>query len=348
MSRVVAASLLAILLAGCSDAPEPATVGDDPVSAPDGAPVLLDASSSVMAPTWQVGQWWEWEIFFDDRVNEETFCSIVQADDPAGYVLVTEKEWAAKDEATFNRPLLGLAAKGDLTTAGWGGDLDLLDFPLSDGKTWTARMPNIAWDVLRPAETAEVAMTARFDAELQGYRINGVAGGGTILEATYLPATGWFGELVFHDIDPGQEGIEVGFRAKSAGLNYTGPYFRHTAIPLVAFEDNNGFDDDPTQGGQPITTAPQPHWTFTMTEGTLLYGFIEVEAVAGARGLVLVDPANQQRNIVAQGGTGGGDAFLFLDEPGQAGEWRLETAGAGGFTSAFTRLFEVTEGSFTM
>lgn len=343
-----AAGLLIALLAGCSGEPT-ATPAADPAHGPlDGAAATLDASSSVPAPTWQAGQWWEWEVFFEDQVADETFCSIVLGEEAGGYALVTEKDWAAKDEATFDRPLLGLAAKGDLTTAGWGGDLDLLDFPLSDGKTWTATMPNIAWDVLQPAETAEIAMTARFDAGLQGFRITGTAGGGTIVEATYLPATGWFGELAFHDIDPGQEGLEVGLRAKSAGLDYTGPYFRDTATELLSFQDMNGFDDYPTEGGQPITAAPQPYWTFSMTEGTLLYGFVQVEAVAGARGLVLIDPANEQRNIAAQGDLDGGQAWLFLDEPGQAGEWRLATAGAGGFTHGFARLYEVTEGSFTM
>ncbi|MHB1260428.1 MAG: hypothetical protein ACYC2H_01795 [Thermoplasmatota archaeon] len=346
--RRASLGIVLLLLAGCSDKPTAATVDDGTAPDTGGPLVTLDAATSVAAPSWQVGQWWEWEVFFADRVSDETFCSIVLTTDAASYTLVTEKDWAAKDEATFDRPLLGTAAKGDLTTAGWGGDLDLLDFPLSDGKTWTARMPNIAWDVLRPADTAEIAMAARFDADLEGYRITGTAGGGTIVEATYLPATGWFGELVFHDIDPGQEGVEVGFRAKSTGLNYTGPYFLDTATPLVSIQDRNGFDDDPSQGGQPITTAPQPYWTFTMTEGTLLYGFIEVESVAGARSLVLVDPANQQRNVVSHGDLQGGDSALFLDEPGQAGEWRLATAGAGGFTGTFARLFEVTEGSYTM
>src|SRR5688572_4017507 len=227
-SALLSMVLLVALLAGCAGSSDPD--GADPGGPMDGEggtgaePVTLDATSSVPAPTWAVGQWWEWEVFFADGTREDTFCSIVVSQSGGTSLLATEKDWASKEEAAFDQPLLGPASAADLSTEGWGGSLRLLSFPLTDGKTWTATMPNIAWDVLLPSETAEIAMTARFDDDLQGFRITGIAGGGTILEATYIPSTGWFGELVFHDVDPGQEGIEVGFRAKSTGLNYTGPY----------------------------------------------------------------------------------------------------------------------------
>ena len=341
--------VLALLLAGCS-ASDPADEAGAPgaVEGPEGgAAVPLDAASSVAAPSWQVGQWWEWEVFFEDDVGDETFCSIVTSDSGGSYTLATEKAWASKEEATFDLPLLGSASKGDLSTHGWGGDLRLLQFPLTDGKAWTATMPNIAWDVLLPAETADIAMVARFDDGLQGYRITGSAGGGTILEATYLPSTGWFGELVFHDIDPGQEGVEIGFRAKSTGLDYTGPYFTHEAQLLLEFEDLNGFTDVPTEGGQPITQAPQPAHAFTMSEGKSLYGIVVTVAVAGARTVVLTPPQGETRHVDAFG-TPEAENALFFDEPGMAGEWRITTAGAGGFSGAFVSLFELTENAATL
>jgi hypothetical protein len=330
----VAAMVLAALLAGCAGggpAADPATPGPGEGGE---AVVPLDAGSSVAAPSWQVGQWWEWEVFFEGGTGDETFCSIVTSAGGSSFALATEKAWASKEEAAFDLPLLGPAAKNDLSTQGWGGDLRLLQFPLTDGKTWTATMPNIAWDVLLPAETAEIAMTAAFDEGLEGYRITGTAGGGTILEATYLPATGWFGELVFHDIDPGQEGVEIGFRAKSTGLNYTGPYFTHEAQLLLEFEDASGFTNVPTEGGQPITQPPQPAHAFTMTEGKSLYGIIVTEAVAGARTVVLTPPQGDSRHVDAVGAP--------------EAEWRVSTAGAGGFSGAFVSLYEMTETASTL
>ena len=348
MRAAAVATLLALLLAGCSGSDPAADTAAPDDAAPTGDPTArLDATSSVPAPSWQVGQWWEWEVFFEGGVGDEPFCSIVTSDAGGSYALATEKAWASKEEAAFDVPLLGPAGKGDLSTQGWGGDLRLLQFPLTDGKTWTASMPNIAWDVLLPAETADIAMEARFDDTLQGYRITGTAGGGTILQATYIPSTGWFGELVFHDIDPGQEGVEVGYRAKSTGLNYTGPYFTHEAQLLLEFEDLNGFTDVPTEGGQPITQAPQPSHTFTMSEGKSLYGIVVAEAVAGARTVVLTPPQGEARRVDAVGAPEG-SGVSFFDEPGMAGEWRVATAGAGGFSGAFVSLYEMAETAATL
>lgn len=349
-SALLSIVLLTALVAGCAGSPDAADGGTEGrmEGGGDGGPgvATLDASSSVPAPTWAVGQWWEWEVFFADGTREDTFCSIVVGQSGGTSLLATEKDWASKEEAAFDVPLLGAAAS-DLSTEGWGGTLRLLSFPLTDGKTWTATMPNIAWDVLLPSETADIAMTAAFDEGLQGFRLTGTAGGGTILEATYLPATGWFGDLVFHDIDPGQEGVEIGFRAKSTGLNYTGPYFTHEAELLLEFEDASGFTDVPTEGGQPITQPPQPAHAFTMTEGKSLYGIVVTQAVAGARTVVLTPPQGDSRHIDAVGAPEGGNA-LFFDEPGMAGEWRVSTAGAGGFSGALVSLYEMTETASTL
>jgi hypothetical protein len=338
-SALLSIVLLTAMLAGCAGSQDPQDAGaDDPMGDDmDGGAGLatLDATSSVPAPKWAVGQWWEWEVFFDEGAREDTFRSIVVSQSGGSSLLATEKAWASKEDAAFDQPVLGAASATDLSTEGWGGQLRLLSFPLTNGKTWSASMPNFAWDVLLPSETAEIAMTASFD------------DGGTILEATYLPATGWFGELVFHDIDPGQEAVEIGFRAKSAGLNYTGPYFMHEARLLLAVQDAIGFTDVPTEGGQPITQPPQPAHTFTMSEGKILFGLIVAEAVAGGRAVVLTPPQGESRHVEAVGAPEGGMA-QFYDEPGMAGEWRVTTTGAGGFSGAFIELYEMTETTATL
>jgi hypothetical protein len=344
-------AILALLMAGCA--------GDKPEAGPDGTAAddsqtgrELVPLTSIPAPAWQIGQWWEWQVGFGTQTMEGTFRSIVVAADGAGYTLATENTAWAKDEAAFDHPLLGQVLKPDLTLSGPDGTLSLLSFPLTDGKTWTASMPNIAWDFLLPAERVDLGMTARFSQPTHGeapvVHLTGTSGEAMLLQATYDPATGWFSDLGFFDVDPGEEGLEVGYHAKSAGTNYTGPYFLHTAVPLLQLFDASGFDDVPTEGGQPYTAPPQPYHSFTLREGTTLYGYVVAETVVAAREVALIDPTNEARHVTSAGALDGGNAGLFLDEPAIAGEWRLATTGAGGFSGAFAEIFELTEGSFTM
>lgn len=350
--RAVAFALLVSLLAGCAGETPSDAAPDDGAASPQERALMvhLDASSSVPAPEWAIGQWWEWEISFATETLPDTFRSIVVATDGTTYTLATENDAIAKEEAAFNTPLLGPVQRTKLAMDGWGDQpWSLLEFPLTDGKSWTATMPNIAWDVVA-ADTAQLAVTASFDPDIGehgGFRLEGMTQGAKVMEADYDPSTGWFAGLRFHDVDPGQEGLEIGYRAKSTGLDHAGPYFQHTARELLAFEDLVGFDNVPTEGGQPYTAPPQPHHTFTMGEGTTLFGYIGAASVAGARGLVLVDPTSQHR-LVAVPGAPEAEEILFLDEPGKPGEWRLVTAGAGGFSGAFVYLAEVTEGAFEM
>lgn len=337
-SRALLPSLaLFLTLAGCAQAPDPGTsggpsgTGSQASTAP--APLVLDA------PAWRIGQWWEWQVSFGTEVRPETFRSIV-VEAGEGFVLASDREGMAKEEAAFGNPFLG-AVGPELQMEGFGGAWDLLDFPLAPGKNWTATVPNVAWDVLAPATEVEVAMSARYDAALPGYRFMGHVAQGMLLEGTFLPATGWFGELKVYDIDPGQEELEFGFRAVGAGPSHTGSGFTASAKPLLVLWDGNGFTDDPAAGGQPFVDA-QPTGTFTMSDGTGLYGIAVAESILGARALVLTDPGNTQRQMVSQGGMEGHGEVLWIDEAGMAGQWSVATAGAGGYSGAYVELYEVT------
>lgn len=344
--RAIVFLLVTALLAGCSDKPKPADTGADgaAAAAAEATAFVDDPKHTVEAPTWQVGQWWEWQLSFGTQTRPDTFCTIVTGTTGNGYAVATENQDMAKEAAAFSHPLLSPISKG-LGMEGWGGAWDLLSFPLTDGKTWTASLPNIAWDVL-PADGVQVPMTATYDASLPGYKVMGHVEQGMLLEATYLPATGWFGDLKLYDIDPGQEELEVGFHAKSAGLNYTGPLFHAEAKPLLVLEDGSGLDSPPPEG-QPFV-QPQPAGSFTMATGTQLYGVLSAESVFGTRAITITDPANQQRQVVSQGDLDGDQQQLFLDEPGVMGTWQVVTSGAGGYSYAYVELYEVTVTSSTM
>lgn len=344
MARTLVALLLVALLAGCSEAPagdtgadaggvddDCATGATDPCA---GAP--LSAASSVPAPKWAVGQWWEWEPA-DATGTGEPFRSVVLTTGAGGSVVATDDVERAKQRAAFDHILMG-DLSATLAVTAWGGEWQLLSFPLTSGKTWTATIPNIAWDIYGPS--VDLAMRADFDDGIDGFRFMGHNGDAMVLEGTYLPATGWFGELVVYDVDPEQDPLEFKFTAVKSGLNFTGSVFTATAEPLLLLMDQNGFTDVPTEGGEPIVAVPQPHGTFTMVAETHLYGAIVAVGVAGGRVVTLTDPANEQRQLVATGAPED-EQVLWLDEPSIAGQWTLATAGAGGFSAAFVELYEV-------
>lgn len=335
--------LLAALLAGCSDPPARGPAETLPTCADaaeaDCVPLPpLTSESSVAAPSWAIGQWWEWQP--EDAGGEGTpFRSVVVATGASGSTLGSDEPGRAKQAAAYGHLLLG-EVQADLGVTAFGGAWDLLSFPLTDGKSWTTTIPNIAWDIYLPAETVDVAMRADFDAELEGFRIMGHVADAMLIEGTYLPATGWFGELTVYDVDPEQDPLEFTYRATATGTNHTGPVYTATAEPLLNLVDANGFDNLPTEGGQPVV-SPQPHGTFTMAAGTQLYGIIVAISVVGGRVVTLTDPANEQRQVVATGAPEG-EQVLELDEAGVAGAWTVATSGAGGLSMAIVELYEVT------
>jgi hypothetical protein len=351
--RLALLALALLLLSGCSGkapaAAAPAAGDAGAAGAADAAAVTTDASGklSFAAPEWKVGQWWEWQTSFGTQTLDSTYCSIVVAASGSSYTVATESEADAKQEAAFGMPLLGAVGRPDLAMDGWGDEpWSLLSFPLTDGKAWSAKVPNIAWDIV-DGPTVDLAMTARIPPPAAGEPpvalIEGKAGDALLVTATYDPAAGWFRDLRFWDVDAGEEGLEIGFHAKSTGVNYTGPIFQATAAPLLDWFDGSGFDDVPTAGGQPFVN-PHPYTDFAMEggEGHLLYGVLLAETVAGGRTVVLVNPNNEARHIEAtDSALEGGSNLLWLDEPAIQGMWRIGSAGAGGYSAAYGALFEL-------
>jgi hypothetical protein len=338
-----------LLLSGCAGKSPEADAGldgsgDEPGGG-QGSGSEAGTVTSIAAPTWSVGQWWEWQTRFGDGAADDTFCSIVTATG-SGYTLATEKDGMAKEDAAFNHPLLGSIRQGDLAFDAWADAAwSVLDFPLTDGKTYTKTIPNIAWDVFLPSDTVDVRFAATFlegdGAQQVGLR--GTNGEHLLVDAVYDSGTGWFSRLDFYDVDPGQEALEVGWTAVATGTNYTGPYFHATAEPLLVWFDGLGFDDDPTQGGQPFAN-PNPYATFTVAGGEnhRLYGALVAEAVAGGRAVVLIGPDHQARHVEVVDPVADGDGMvLWLDEPALAGQWHIASAGAGGFSGGFAELYEV-------
>lgn len=331
-------------LAGCSGGSSPGPSDLPDPTGPQGAGAGSTPEPGA-APDWAVGQWWTYSVEYSTQAGDP-LTAVVASASPAAYVLAAGSEAWAKQEAAFGHPLLGAITRPDLAMTGWsdGATWSLLQFPLRDGSTWTTTLPNLAWDVV-DGETVEAQVQATQDASIGtagGYRLAATWEGSTLIEATYDNAAQWFGMLQVNDVDPGQEPLEVRFTLTESG-NASKGAFTAQAREVLAFDDLSGFSDVPVLGGgQPFTDPPAPMHQFTMEggDGAMLYGVVWGETVAGARQMVLTDPANQPRQWQAIG-TPNGFFEVGFDEPSQAGTWTLATAGAGGFSGAGAWLFEV-------
>lgn len=345
-ARALSALLTVALLAGCAGPGGADASGagpQDAACAPECPPAPLNATTPVAVPAWVPGQWWEWQVSYSGEPMDETFRSIVVAADGQGRLLATEHPGRAKDEAAFDVLLLG-AIGPRLQMSRAGVEWDILSFPLSDGKQWSTTIPNIAWDGLQ--DEVQLDLSAHFDADLPGYRIMGHVPEGMLLEATYLPATGWFGEFTVFDIDEGQHPEEFRMEAVATGLGYTGTYHLHTAEPLLVHESYYGLTAPPPEG-EPVL-SPNPYASFVVPdEATSLYGFVEVFSAVGANTLVVTPPEGEPRYALVPGAPEGGQVLEF-DEPALPGEWRLGTVGAGGATAVLAVLYGITESTYTM
>ena len=109
LARALVAALFAAALAGCSEAPKadaPGGTGVGPDCTTDCELVPLDSNSSVAAPKWAVGQWWEWQVTFPGQ-DPFNFKSLVVSTDGSGRLVATDEAALAKDEAAYDVLLLG-------------------------------------------------------------------------------------------------------------------------------------------------------------------------------------------------------------------------------------------------
>lgn len=345
-------ALVSLLLAGCA--------GDAPPTAPveagldlDGALQAvgsLDAATPLAAPVpWALGDWFGVHVFVGMEDQEGTHYNAIVVQETADqWVLATDDADAAKEEAVFDFPIMGAFDKADLGTSGLGGRWDLLQFPLSNGSTWSS---TVAMDPLDPSAALELEFEATFNPAIPtatgrqpGYDIVAVdSAARQALSFDYVPAVGWFTRFLIYDTgteDPVDYFISA--RSMGTGHGWTGTYYLDSAAPLVQHFSIVGVD--PTDPAASFV-QPNPQASFDVSEGaTYLYGFVFSFSFAGAHDIVLVDPANQPREFRSYNAVAAGeDADVFIDEAAQPGTWRLVAVGAGAVSGGGAFLWEITE-----
>jgi hypothetical protein len=348
----------ALALSGCAG--KEAGVADDPST--DAASALAAAGEAgttlteLAAPEpWAVGDWFGVHVFFGTEDTEGIhYNTIVVEETSDAWVLATDNQQAAKEEAVFDLPILGEFRKADLGTSGLGGRWDLLKFPLSDGATWSSTV------ALDPEAADGGALELEFEATYNaaiatptgakaGYDIVAVdADARPVLSFDYVPAVGWFTRFVILDTtteDPADFFISA--RSMGTGDGWTGTYYLDTSEALVQHFSIVGVDPEEPQAPY---VQPNPQAAFTVGEGTTyLFGFVFSFSFAGAHDVVLVDPAGQPREYRSYNGVlAGEDTEMFVDEPAIPGEWRLAAAGAGVVAGGGAFLWSITETAGTL
>lgn len=353
---LVAAVLMAVLFAGCVDSedPEDPTSGTDPDGEPqDPMDEGLTADSVVEAPQWNVGDYFGHHIFFGSEDAQGTHIDTVVVDAGSSYTLVSDQEEAAKWEAAWDFPMLGTIGSTDLETTAFGADWNLYDFPLQDGKSWTATF-NPLFNGPR-----ELTLTATFDPAIgtvgqgikEGFRIEGVNADGAVeLITDYIPEIGWYSELTYVDrtvnADATDDDFVIRVWAMGQGESWEGTTITAEAIELVNFNacfaplnpDGSVNDQCTTAGG---VAAPE-----VSEDADQLYGAYFLLAIAGHSRIDLVEfsdtPFSHDRSVQSNGLEDVALEFSFyeIDDP-TPGEWQFTWQGEGFVTVGYAQLWEI-------
>lgn len=305
----------------------------------------LKATDSVPAPGWTVGDQFGHHVFFGSDDNEGIHLDAVVHEVTAGTVrLATPDRETAAFHALYGIPVLGDISTDDLSSTGLGGLWKLYEFPITDGKTWTGEIPNIAFDIIDD-DRVPITFTATYVPEIEtlagtypGFTIEGHTDDGTlIVETDYLPEIRWYNRLLVHDIDPGQDPIEFEIRSMGHSRGWTGDLVSADAETLAITQDTNGFDNPPWDGGQP-RIEPEPTATFDVPDDVdSLYLFAGAAAVIGVRQSYLITPDGETMEWQALSTSIDGGSFSYSEQFIDAipGTWQWITAGAGGMSQGF-------------
>lgn len=247
--------LLAAGLAGCSGDGGPAGEG-----APSGDPVpgVHEAAAGLLAPEWEVGDFWTLQ---SPQQASGPFTHVVSADQGDDWVVDTDSRETAYFDARFDISFLGKVRKSDLAGSQGSTRVEFLRFPLTQHMNWTT-----TWDGEPMALHAADVRDGR--ATVQARRADGTL----YAEYVYDARAGYFSRFTFYAPD----GTTVGFEwtLSGSGSGHSGPLVRWTLDELFG-------SAGPLPTGESATFQVSPGFTDIWVDG-----FVECDlgAVAFAVG----------------------------------------------------------------
>lgn len=316
-------------LSGCLSGEEAPEADEEPeldqTDAPggeQGEEVQTDAEQGpieeVQAPEWETGDWFTYEV--DHQLGPSAEVTLVVTDVSSGsYTLA----WADPEEAlptlTYHFPPVGEVQRPNL---GWwmhGETGTIVDFPLEDGKTWTATFSGEEYDYEATFTEGEEGLVV----DIRGESTEGEG----FIEATYDPRVGFFTSLerTFEEGGPASPGVELVDSCARESLPVSTAYEvtpEDLAYEFVA--GPNLEEQQPPFGG--------PAGTFSVSDE--LDRVLVASFLGGGEGAyeasVIRPPAgvNVYQNVNDPGSEGMELAYSVFEDP-EPGSWSY-TASAGG------------------
>lgn len=326
---LLAALALAVPLAGCLGGQGPATDEGGPPATPsnttpeepgsgEGASGAssTDASGPIESPAWEIGDWWRYRV--EHTLGPTTNVTLVVADaSPDTYRLGWTETTPGLPSLLYHMPPAGELSRPNL--GWWWHDetVHIAEFPLEDGKTWTAALSD-----------ADVTYTAQRATNASTVAIEGVnATGARVIEAVYDADVGFFTRMArYFDADgDASPSVTLAEHGTLDGLPGNGTVQVPTMTDLL---DHGIVGPDPA-AGRPL--AGDPAGTFQVGEETsrLALGAF----LGGAEGVYEAawQPPDAGPDVMVET-NGPGDAAMnlftaFPTEP--AGTWGYEATPGG-------------------
>lgn len=213
-AALVAAALLALLLSGCSDAP------DEPPATPDanGALVGDDGNVTLALPTWAVGDYWAYGIEAGPGEESQPAAYVVTGEQGADWTLDSDSDERAFQDARDDISRLGPQRKSDLAGSQGADRVEFFHWPLKAGDSWRTRWDHQDVTIRVVSVDAQKAVLTASNATQKVY------------DYTYSASAGWFDSLERYAPD-GSTAVKL-VRVAS-GHNWTGTVLRYTVEPLV-------------------------------------------------------------------------------------------------------------------
>lgn len=227
-------AVAAVAFAGCSGGdPADTEAGEDDATGA-GPHGTHETGTHLLAPTWEVGQWWS----MSSELGDSRF--VVAGEQGDDWIVATDNPDTAFFDAQSDISFLGPVRKSDLAGSQGSDRVEYFRFPLAADQQWTTR-----WDGLDL--TVEVTRVQDGVASLEARR----GDGGLHASYTYEDRLGYFGRIAFHG-DDGAVAFEQ--RVASSGKDYGGDLVRYT---LQAYYERHG----PFDGGSTSTFRIGPGLT---------------------------------------------------------------------------------------
>lgn len=295
----------------------------DPTDGGEASPGSRQADRGpVESPAWQVGDWWRYRV--DHRLGPTTNVTLAVAEtSQSTYRLGWVEPMPALASVLYHLPPAGEISRPNL--GWWWHDetVHLVEFPLEDGKTWTASLGD--------AELTYTASAVQGTDDARAVAIEGTnETGARVIDATYDADVGFFTHVArFFDADGSPSpAVELVDHGSLADLPGNGTVHVPAMTDLL---DRSLVGPDPATGRPP---AGEPAGTFQVEEGTdrLVLGAF----LGGAQGIYEASwqpPTGGPEVMVDTNGPGDDDVALFTTYPEDpAGTWGYEaTAGGPGF-----------------